>query len=323
MLFRRSLIAAVPVLLFLTSPIQEHVYASIAEQTSENFARFEDPMDGITIKYPPSWQQDSTDYFVDDSFREVMGFYSPSESDSDGGSLVIKVGTGNKYQNMNVSEVATRLTDSYRETLSGFKVLRSESSTLNDMPAYLILYQYHDLNSGTDKQTMSYLLPESGKLYLISYTGSVENYFKFRPTIQLMLDSLEISSPSQAPPAETPANTKPPIVAPEKPSVPSSNGSNLIPLFIIIVSLFVFAAIIGRKLKRRKKRKGPDRHDFSESDKIETMRKQDHRCAICGIFLNVVDWHHKNGDRSNNHISNCQALCPNCHADRTRRRFVK
>jgi hypothetical protein len=65
-LFRRILIAVVPVLLFLTSPIQEFVYATIAEQTSENFARFEDPMDGITIKYLPSWKQDSTDYSVDD-----------------------------------------------------------------------------------------------------------------------------------------------------------------------------------------------------------------------------------------------------------------
>ena len=116
MLFRRSLIAAVPVLLFLTSPIQELGYASLDEQTSGNFARFEDPIDGITIEYLPNWQQDSTDYFVDDSFREVMGFYSPSESNSDRGSLVIKVGTGSTYQNMPLSDVATKLTDSYRET---------------------------------------------------------------------------------------------------------------------------------------------------------------------------------------------------------------
>ena len=31
-------------------------------------------------------------------------------------------------------------------------------------------------------------------------------------------------------------------------------------------------------------------------------------------MLNVVDWDHKNGKRSDNTESNCQALCPNCHA---------
>ena len=30
------------------------------------------------------------------------------------------------------------------------------------------------------------------------------------------------------------------------------------------------------------------------------------------------DYDHKNGDRSNNKLSNCQALCPNCHAKKTR-----
>jgi 5-methylcytosine-specific restriction endonuclease McrA len=49
------------------------------------------------------------------------------------------------------------------------------------------------------------------------------------------------------------------------------------------------------------------------------LRKQDHRCAKCNRVLNVVDYHHKDGNRSNNKESNCQALCPNCHADITRR----
>ena len=32
----------------------------------------------------------------------------------------------------------------------------------------------------------------------------------------------------------------------------------------------------------------------------------------------VWDYDHKNGDRSNNKLINCQALCPNCHAKKTR-----
>jgi hypothetical protein len=132
---------------------------------------------------------------------------------------------------MPVGDVATKLTDSYRGILSGFKALRSESSPLNDLPAYLISYTYQDLNSGTGKQTMAYLLLEAGKLYLISYTGTVENYFKFRPTIQLMLDSLEINPPAES----RPADNKPPIVSPENSSVPSSNDSGLIGFLVVLI----------------------------------------------------------------------------------------
>jgi hypothetical protein len=37
-------------------------------------------------------------------------------------------------------------------------------------------------------------------------------------------------------------------------------------------------------------------------------------------LLNVVDWDHKNGKRYDNSESNCQALCPNCRAVKTRSR---
>lgn len=62
------------------------------------------------------------------------------------------------------------------------------------------------------------------------------------------------------------------------------------------------------------------RYDFSDDAKIQTFRKQDHRCAICGRILGVVDWDHEDGNRSNNDPSNCRALCPYCHAIVSRRR---
>lgn len=61
------------------------------------------------------------------------------------------------------------------------------------------------------------------------------------------------------------------------------------------------------------------RRHFSEYVKEETLRRQNHRCNSCNQLLNVVDYDHIDGDRSNNDIGNCQALCPNCHAEKTRR----
>ena len=60
------------------------------------------------------------------------------------------------------------------------------------------------------------------------------------------------------------------------------------------------------------------RKDFSEDTKWMILSMQRHLCNHCDRILDVVNFDHIDGDRSNNHISNCQALCPNCHARKTR-----
>jgi len=77
---------------------------------------------------------------------------------------------------------------------------------------------------------------------------------------------------------------------------------------------------LKKKLKSTSKSKIKPRNDFSDDAKIQALRKQDHRCAICGRILGVVDWDHEDGDRSNDDHSNCRAICPYCHAIVSRRR---
>ena len=65
------------------------------------------------------------------------------------------------------------------------------------------------------------------------------------------------------------------------------------------------------KLKRR---------SFSQTVQKLTLRKQAYRCNMCTKKLDEVNFDHIDGTRSNNSIANCQALCPNCHAKKTRER---
>ena len=69
----------------------------------------------------------------------------------------------------------------------------------------------------------------------------------------------------------------------------------------------------GKKVIRKGERKG-----FSNSIKQSTILKQKSLCAICNKFSPLWEYDHKDNDRSNNNQSNCQALCPNCHANKTR-----
>ena len=62
------------------------------------------------------------------------------------------------------------------------------------------------------------------------------------------------------------------------------------------------------------------RKDFSESTKKFTRIKQGNVCNRCKKSTDIWDYHHMDGNRSNNRQSNCEGLCPYCHAKITRNR---
>ena len=124
-------------------------------------------------------------------------------------------------------------------------------------------------------------------------------------------------SDTNQPPVEVqPSDTnQPPVeVQPSDTSQPPNQedaGGWLISILLIAVAAVI--GIVIKKLTRKKERRG-----FHDIVKERVLKKQNHRCAHCKRLLNVVDWDHKNGKRYDNSESNCQALCPNCHAIKTR-----
>jgi len=80
----------------------------------------------------------------------------------------------------------------------------------------------------------------------------------------------------------------------------------------------IFLRIVEKSMSKPTKR-----HRFTKSDMIKTLDLQKKRCKICKNKLKVCDFDHADGDSSNNCLSNCQALCPNCHAKKSRRKKQK
>lgn len=93
-----------------------------------------------------------------------------------------------------------------------------------------------------------------------------------------------------------------------------SNTTIKIIVFLIICYV-VWTVYKGLKYRHAKYRK---RQYFKSYIKKSTVLKQRHKCAICKKRADVWDYDHIDGNRSNNHARNCQALCPNCHAKKTR-----
>ena len=125
-------------------------------------------------------------------------------------------------------------------------------------------------------------------------------------------NSCSVQQSDSLPPSDAPRQI------PSSPTITDQGNETSFGIAIIIAILVVMSsvALAIKKLKRRDKRR--ERQHFSDSVKQNVQRRQNHKCAHCKRILNVVDWDHKNGDRSNNNESNCQALCPNCHAIKTR-----
>ena len=87
---------------------------------------------------------------------------------------------------------------------------------------------------------------------------------------------------------------------------------------LVIIALIILLAYRAKRPIAWKKYKGIRRH-FSAQVRDEVLKAQKYKCANCNISISppLVHYDHIDGNHSNNDISNCQALCPNCHALKT------
>lgn len=73
--------------------------------------------------------------------------------------------------------------------------------------------------------------------------------------------------------------------------------------------------LIKQSLSSKKPRKS-----FPKSVQKRVLARQNYRCNYCNRVLDVANFDHIDGNRSNNSSLNCQALCPTCHAKKTRKK---
>ena len=76
-------------------------------------------------------------------------------------------------------------------------------------------------------------------------------------------------------------------------------------------------------LSENDKSKPAKRKPFSKLTRKKVQEYQQNRCKLCGKKSDHFDFDHIDGNSSNNDVLNCQALCPNCHAEKTRKKIEK
>tara|TARA_B100001750_G_C15423829_1_gene554411 strand:+ start:747 stop:1184 length:438 start_codon:yes stop_codon:yes gene_type:complete len=92
---------------------------------------------------------------------------------------------------------------------------------------------------------------------------------------------------------------------------------SIIPL---LTSIVIYAIIQIEKNQHKKRMVYLTRESFSELVKQTTLQNQDGKCNMCNMPLHnyVIEYDHIDNDKTNNQLSNCQALCVNCHSKKIR-----
>ena len=88
-------------------------------------------------------------------------------------------------------------------------------------------------------------------------------------------------------------------------------------IFIVILIIAVIAKASQSKSNATTPSGSLPRHGWTELEKEEVRIRPNGKCNKCGRPPPRWEYHHQDGNRSNNSLRNCEGLCPNCHSVKT------
>jgi hypothetical protein len=152
---------------------------------------------GIRIQYPANWTKDERDFTPNNTSTDIVAFYSPVENTLDNYSESFVIYTKRLAdQNMTLEENAASLITYYNETLTDFNLIESNTNiTLgggnNTHPAYGLIFTDRKDNINYKRMEIGTIIGD--KAYFIRYNAEENKYSKYLPTIQMMINSLQIT----------------------------------------------------------------------------------------------------------------------------------
>jgi len=102
----------------------------------------------------------------------------------------------------------------------------------------------------------------------------------------------------------------------------SQTGGIVIGVIILIIIIAVIAKAISSKSESSnygydETSTNAPRRGWTELEKEDVRIRQNGQCNKCGRPPPRWEYHHRDGNRSNNSLRNCEGLCPNCHSVKT------
>jgi hypothetical protein len=171
-------------------------------KNNNSFRTYENPAYGIQIQYPSTWIVYADDVFSDnddnnDASIDIVSFLGPVKGDTEAYAPSLYISIDNPPSsdlNLNLNECLTRITNDYEAGLKEFKVIESDtnSSILAGRAAYKLVFT--DEEDEIYYKTMDIGIIIEDKVYSIRYAAEKEQYSDYLPTVQKMINSLNITT---------------------------------------------------------------------------------------------------------------------------------
>ena len=201
---------AVPITTNASTTIIQQEEGDLTHRDDDNrFKTYENPTYGINIQYTSNWRVDEGDVYSDDYIIDIVSFIAPVTSDSEAysPSLSLSIDTQPPNLNENLNEYLTRITNDYGDTLEDFEVIESDTnSILAGKPAYKLVSI--DVEDDIDYKSLEIGTIIGDEVYYITYDAEEEQYSNYLPTVQKMINSLEINPSSNRLDTDTSTTTQ-------------------------------------------------------------------------------------------------------------------
>jgi hypothetical protein len=156
--------------------------------TTPDFLTYENPLVGIKMQYPSNWTVSSSALR---DYTDVVAFYSPLQNLSDALPAQLVLSMVRYSQNISLDEY-TNLSLSALNQSQQFIVNESNPFTLANNPAHKIIFSAISPTDQVNFNVMQIWTSIGNKLYILSYNAEASKFSKNLPTIEQMLQSVEI-----------------------------------------------------------------------------------------------------------------------------------
>ena len=185
-----------------------------SNSNNNNFLIYQNPTNGITIRYPSDWLELQFNHGItmhrnngnNYPFPIKVGFFSSGDNENPPDAMAenFLIGAFNdiirstSYSPQNLSgfdKFINSQISSYKTHLPNFHIIRSVGNFMfpnNGGPAYEIEYTHKEGPSVL--HTMQFWILNRDDVYVLMYNSDPDDYSDYIPTIQKMLNSFQISN---------------------------------------------------------------------------------------------------------------------------------
>jgi len=152
------------------------------------FRIYRNPKYGVSLKYPSKWDKFENAFGTLVTFRKAKGENAQDYLEN----VNLVVGQLPVGEKVSLDEYADMIAENLKKNSPSIQIIDSKPATLSGKPAHENLYQYKFKGNGPDLRRMQVYTLIANRVYVFSYTATPENFDASLPTVQAMLDSLQI-----------------------------------------------------------------------------------------------------------------------------------